>query len=407
MRTATLPFLLLLSFCTPKGEQPSEVDTVQLLLIESPGKGNHSLPYLIQGEDDRLYLSWVEKGDSNQAFFNYAQWNNGSWESSELIASGNDWFVNWADYPMIAIDQEGNKIAHYLAKSASGTYSYDVNITLKPSDSLNWSQSIIPHDDGTPTEHGFVTMLPMNDGTFQVAWLDGRNTGGGSHDHNGDGSMTIRTAVLSMDGALNDQVELDSRVCDCCQTTGVSTPSGPLFAYRDRSVDEVRDMAFVSLGADGWSEPRLVAQDNWNIAACPVNGPRAAQYGDVTAIAWYSGALSRPIVKVAFSNDSSFTEPIIIDSTDPLGRVDIVMINETTAVVSWLDGGSKASIKYRMVYSNGSMSPVQVVSETSEARGGGFPQMEYHNQQLFFAWTNFTEATSTIKIAMVKPLVSQ
>ncbi|WP_370086396.1 exo-alpha-sialidase [Ekhidna sp.] len=376
-------------------------NTTEYIDFKSPAGANASLPHLIKGDDGNLYVSWVEKGDSNQVDFKYSAFTDEKWTDPELIASGNDWFVNWADYPMLAVDQSGNKIAHYLAKSSSGTYSYDVNVVLKSTGSQKWSAPIIPHKDGTPTEHGFVTMLPKNDGTFLLAWLDGRNTGGGGHgDHGSGGAMTIRSAVIDMQGNLSEEIELDERVCDCCQTGGVMTPEGAIIVYRDRSVNEVRDMAFVTKTDTGWSQPKLVAQDNWNIAGCPVNGPRVAASGNTMASAWFTAADGEAKVKVAFAiNGDDFEKAFIVDDTSPIGRVDVVMMDETTAVVSWLDGGESSTINYRMVKKDGTMTEPVKVAETSDSRGSGFPQMEIHNNQLYFAWTALHGDNLSIKMA--------
>ena len=242
-----------------------------------------------------------------------------------------------------------------------------------------------------------MTMLPNNNGTFLLAWLDGRNTGGGGH--GGGGSMTLRSAVIDMKGDLSNETELDQRVCDCCQTGGVTTSEGAMIIYRDRSVDEVRDMAFVTLSDTAWSQPKLVAEDNWNINGCPVNGSRITSLNNTQAAAWFTSALSRPMIKMAFKQGSNFNEPIIIDSTSPIGRVDVVLIDDNTAIVSWLDGGKKPSIKYRMVNRNGSMSPETIVSETSEARSSGFPQMELINNMLYFAWTEVGDE-SAVRLAI-------
>lgn len=380
-------YLLLLtsfSFCS----QPTEEKPLQMEDFEIPAGIRSSLPYLTSGNNGQLYFSWIEKGDSNRVFFKYSHLDADSWSTPELIAQATDWFVNWADYPMIAVDKSGNKIAHFLAKSSSGTYSYDVNIVLKNKDSSAWSSPIIPHRDDTPTEHGFVTMLPNDNGSFTVAWLDGRNTGGGDHsDHGGGGPMTLRAAVLDLNGGIADESELDGRVCDCCQTSGIITSQGPLFVYRDRSVDEVRDMAFVSKKDGEWQIPKLVAQDNWSIKGCPVNGPSMAIKDGTSAVAWYTAALNRPKVKMAFKVGDDFEDPIVVDDTSPVGRVDIAMINSQTAIVSWLDGGKKPAIKYRKVNQNGSMSPVYNVTEISAERGSGFPQMAVYNQWIYFAWT--------------------
>ncbi|MEO9485093.1 MAG: exo-alpha-sialidase [Ekhidna sp.] len=381
---ASVALLILCTFCS----QPKENEPAIAQDLTVPSNVNSSLPYLIKGNDGKLYLSWIEKGDSIQSVFKFSSLEADNWDTPEVIAQGNNWFVNWADYPMIAIDNVGNKIAHYLAKSSAGTYSYDVNVVLKHTDSINWSAPIIPHSDGTPTEHGFTTLLAGTDGSFTLAWLDGRNTGGGDHSNHGTGgAMTLRTAQIDLEGNLSEEEELDGRVCDCCQTSGVMTNDGPVFVYRDRSVDEIRDMAYVTKKNGQWQAPKLVAEDNWNIAGCPVNGPRMAATENGTAVAWYTAALNRPKVKVAFKSGADFDEPIIIDNTSPIGRVDIVMINNQTAIVSWLDGGDNPAIKYRTVNQNGSMSSVFLLAETSKERGSGFPQMEVHNGSLYFAWT--------------------
>lgn len=396
---------LLLSSCQKNQENPTENSALQG--VESPARGNASLPYLIKGGDNLLYMSWVEKRDSGWIDLKYSVQKEDIWQTPEVIASGNDWFVNWADYPMMAVDNQGNMIAHFLAKSSSGTYSYDVNVVYKPVGG-EWSEPIIPHDDGTPTEHGFVTMLPKNDGTFLLSWLDGRNTGGGDHDsgdHGGGGAMTIRTATLDMMGNLTQEAELDSRVCDCCQTGGAMTPSGPVIVYRDRSEEEMRDMSFVRLVGNDWSEPKPVNSDGWKIAGCPVNGPRIDAYENTTATAWFTAAEGIAKVKVAFMDDSgaSFQEPIIVDDSVSVGRVDIVMIDNQSAYVSWLDlEGETPLIKFRKVSSDGSLSDPVIVSETSASRGSGFPQMEVIDGTLFFAWTNVEEDKTSVSLSQFK-----
>jgi len=395
---------LIVTACSPKNESASkENSSNDLTAVEIPALANASLPYLITGDDDNLYFSWVEKKDSGWVELKYAKMEGDSWSEPELIATGNDWFVNWADYPMVAVDAAGNMMAHFLAKSSVGTYSYDVNIVMKKADEVAWSEPTIPHKDGTPTEHGFATMLPQGNGNFQISWLDGRNTGGGDHEsHGGGGAMTIRTALMDMDGSLTEEAELDNRVCDCCQTTGVNTSNGPVVMYRDRSEMEIRDMSIVRSVNQTWTAPTPVYEDNWNIDGCPVNGPRADALGNDLAIAWYAAANNQPEVKVIFSSDggATFGQPIMIDQASPLGRVDIAMINANRALVSWLTSeNGKTVIKARFVEKGGAMEVPITIAETSESRGSGFPQIEKFGSDVYVAWTVFEkEKESAIKM---------
>lgn len=236
MKTSPLWLLIFLSFCTSNKEvESSTID------LHNPTKENANLPHLIVGGDKNLYLSWVEKRDTDLVEFYYSRLQGNRWSEPELITSGKNWFVNWADYPMLAVDKQGNMLAHFLAKNSTGTYSYDVNLVMKPRNAPNWSTPIIPHSDGTPTEHGFVSMTPNSDSTFSIIWLDGRNTLGG-HEHVHQGSMTLRSAKINLQGEMSEETEIDDRTCDCCQTGSTKTPNGTLIAYRDRTIDEVRDI---------------------------------------------------------------------------------------------------------------------------------------------------------------------
>lgn len=391
-------FLLVLGCAQAPKEQEPEVKQ-ELTRMSSPARGNSSLPYLVSGNDGELYLSWVEQlGDT--ALLKYSKWEGNSWSEVEDIASGTDWFVNWADYPMLAAGKDGQMIAHYLAKSSSGTYSYDVNITRKVGNT--WAASMIPHKDGTPTEHGFATMIPTASSGFQLAWLDGRNTSGGHGEH--QGAMTIRAAMLNDQGMLSNEVELDNRVCDCCQTGGAMTSNGPVVVYRDRSEMEVRDMSIVRLVNGEWTAPQTIYADNWKIEGCPVNGPRADAHGNTLAVAWFSAPNKQPKVKVIFSEDggATFGNPVTIDNQMPLGRVDVVMIDEENAMVSWLGReGENSVIKARIVSKNGRSEPAMTIAQSNESRGSGFPQMAYHKGEMWFAWTDLAEDGNSVKVAKI------
>lgn len=385
-------FLFILSSCTKR----EAIEKPELESMSSPAGKNASLPYLITGADGNLYMSWIEEvGDT--AIFKYSILEVETFGKPETVASGTDWFVNWADYPMLAVNKKGDMIAHYLAKSSSGTYSYDVNIVSKQAGTSGWSKPILPHSDSTPTEHGFVTMLPQPDNTFALAWLDGRNTGAmdhENHDSMGDGAMTIRTATMNLDGEIKEEAELDNRVCDCCQTTGVMTNNGPVFFFRDRSNEEIRDIARIRKTETGWSKTEIVHNDNWKINGCPVNGPRAGISGNIIALAWFSAPDGEGSVKLSFSEDAgvSFQPPIVIDSVQPLGRVDVVMLNGQEAVASWLTKEAEdVVIKAQRVSIGGTKGEAFTIAKTSEARGSGFPQMALHKGILYFAWTDFGE----------------
>ena len=147
-----------------------------------------------------------------------------------------------------------------MVKSDTGTYTYDVQLNLLQADTLLKAPFIL-HDDGTKSEHGFVSLLPWKDGFF-ATWLDGRNTAGGHHGHDGHGSggaMTLRGAFIGVNGTISQDTQLDERICDCCQTAAALLPDGIIVAYRDRTKDEIRDISVVKYTEGlGWSTPAAI-----------------------------------------------------------------------------------------------------------------------------------------------------
>jgi hypothetical protein len=364
--------------------------------MPSPAKDSCAEPYLFTSKEGTVFLSWVEK-KGKEAALKFSSLQNDNWTGPVTIASGNNWFVNWADYPAIATDGN-NFIAHYLEKSDTAKFTYDVKLVASGDSGKTWGNSVVLHDDGKKAEHGFVSIVPYNNGFF-ACWLDGRKTAskeshGGHDEHHGE--MTVRAAVLDKDGKQINEWELDNRACDCCQTTATITANGPVVVYRDRSDDEVRDMSIVRLINGEWTKPVTIYADNWLIKACPVNGPRADAINNNLAIAWFSMKEKEGEVKIIFSNDGgkTFDKPIRIDEGKTIGRVDVLMLDSTAAMVSWMEG---ADIKALKVHTDGTKENSIMIALSSDKRSGGFPQMTRSGNKIFFAWTD--DKAKTIKVA--------
>jgi hypothetical protein len=204
--------------------------------------------------------------------------------------------------------------------------------------------------------------------------------------------MALRYAAIDADGKLSDEAVLDERICECCQTSAALTSEGLIAAYRDRSEREVRDIHFVRLNGEGWSAPRPVHTDNWEINGCPVNGPSVAADGQRVALAWFTGEGDAPRVQIAFSGDSgaTFGAPVQVDDGNPSGRVDVLMMPDGSAFVCWLAGtAEKGAVKARQIRSDGTTGAISIVAETDITRSSGFPRMARLGDEIHFAWTQF------------------
>jgi hypothetical protein len=221
----------------------------------------------------------------------------------------------------------------------------------------------------------------------------------GGHEEHGEGDMSVRGAVYDQKGTQISEGPVDLRVCECCPTAAAVTAEGPIVAYRDRSPSEIRDIYVSRFVAGKWSEPLPVHRDNWQIAACPVNGPALSARGSAVALAWFTAKGDEGHTYVAFSNDSgkSFGNPIKLDDASALGRVDVALLDDGSVAATWIEfADGKAQFRMRRVKASGERSNAMTVAGLSANRASGYPRMAQSGNELIFAWTDSGTPTKVL-----------
>ncbi|MCY4574404.1 MAG: hypothetical protein OXF01_16600, partial [Gemmatimonadetes bacterium] len=283
--------------------------------IASPAAPGSGQPFLAP-DAGGVWMSWTEPSSEGHRVA-VSHYDGRSWSSPATVAEGDDFFVNWADFPTVR-PYRGLLVAHWLQRGGQGTYDYGVRTAWSVDRGATWSAPWTPHEDGTPTEHGFVSFFER-DGAVWAAWLDGRAmTAPG-------GPMSVRARSLplavpavggtgSVAGVERRSVTVpgpellvDGRACECCQTDAVVADGVPVLAYRDRADGEVRDIAVSRLVGTGWTPGVPVHEDGWVIGGCPVNGPALAARDAAVVVAWFTAPENLPRVNVAFSDDGALT----------------------------------------------------------------------------------------------------
>ena len=358
---------------------------------------NNAQPSLVSNKGN-LSLTWISSDDDMNASLNFRQFKNEGWTNPLRLASGTDWFVNWADFPTHAVS--GNQVlTSYLKKSASGKYTYDVFLSLHNLSGEKVKEDFILNTDGFKAEHGFVSITANESEGFLITWLDGRNTV--EKDENGDHRpMTIRFAEITKVGDIINETELDSSVCDCCQTSMTFTNKGPLVVYRDRTEEEVRDIYVTRNIDDVWENPIPVHNDGWVIYGCPVNGPKVVSNSNNIAISWFTVSNGIPKVNLSFSESygSSFGNPIKINDLGAIGRVDTAFLNEKEVIVSYMEGDDDGTyLRIKKVSMDGTISKPITISIIDGGRSTGVPQLEIHDDEIFIVWTIFDNESKQLK----------
>lgn len=385
----------------------------QVQELANPASKNSFTPKLHLSPKGKIYMSWQTKNAEKKHSLWMSKLKGKQWSTPIKVATETKkWFVNWADFPAITTFGKRGIALNYLQKSTSSTYAYDVMLRVSGNGGKTWQKPLIAHTDGTPTEHGFVSLAPAARKRFLAVWLDGRQTAQSTekaHDHHGHGAgkkaMTLRAAFFNAQGKSFAPALLDERVCDCCQTSLAQTKQGYVVVYRNRSAKEVRDIGYITYKNGKWSKPQVLHNDGWKINGCPVNGPSVSANDNKVAVAWYTMANNRAKVKIAFSEDGgeSFGLPTQVNEGNTLGRVACAVLPNGNALILWMETtDNQTFIRIRKINPQGKLGKVHTVSQTSSSRASGFPQIVVQGKRAILAWTQVKGKQKTLKTAIYK-----
>ncbi len=371
--------------------------TVTVQPIASPAGENSSEPQLAVS-DRGVLLSWIERVGTT-TYLKFAERTASGWTAPMTAASGPDWFLSYADVPSVMRMADGTLVAQWGENIPEGYDAYNLQLSYSKDDGETWAPPFMPHDDGTTTQHGFASFVEMATGDLGVIWLDGRNSEFDFEDPD-SGTMMLRFASFDADWTQTADVEIDHRVCECCSTTAVVTSDGVLASFRDllpMDDNEFRDIGVSRLENGNWTPTALVSQDNWLIYACPVNGPMLNARGQDVVVAWFTVKDDLGQSYAAFSSDAGRTwgAPIRLDDGGSLGRVDVEMLDDGSAVATWVEyAEGRSDFRLRLMDPSGERSVAITVTGVSAGRASGFPRVALSGDELVFAWSEGVEGSA-------------
>jgi hypothetical protein len=378
--------------------------TPQVVEIASPALPRASSEPRLSASGTRAILSWIERHD-DRASLKFAERLPSGWSTPQVVASGDDWFLNWADVPSVVRLADGMLAAHWLQSNGPDPEGYDIQLSFSTDEGRTWRKPMRPHHDGTATEHGFASLFNAPGGGLGIVWLDGRQTAADAHG-GASGDMALRATSFSTDGVQRSESVVDDRVCECCPTAAVATADGGVVAaFRDRAKDERRDIAISRLEGGTWTSPVPVHDDNWRIDACPVNGPALAAIDRQVAVAWFNAKSDQGHAFVAFSSDAgrTFGAPVRVDDQASLGRVAVEMLEDGSAAVGWIEyAEERAQFRVRRVTAAGRQSTSTIVSGLASSRASGYPRLARAGRELIFAWTETANGVSSVHTASTR-----
>ena len=374
------------SAATPAAAPPPWTLTVEPLTTPA-GPGSLG-PQLSVSEQKGPLLSWIEIRDDN-ATLKFAERNALGWSQPQTAASGADWFITDSDVPSVIRLSNGTLAANWLQNTDAELEAYNLRLSYSKDEGRTWARSFLPHHDGTTTQHGFATLFEIPGQGLGLVWLDGRQQA-----KDRKGSMSLRYASYDAQWKQTADMPIDAKVCECCSTSVAVTTDGVVTAFRNRTDDEIRDIYVSRLEGGKWTDGKAVHDDGWKIDACPVNGPAVSAHGRDVAIAWFTTRDDKGEAYAALSNDAgrTWSDPVRLDEAGSLGHVDVEMLEDGSAVATWVEfGDGRSQFRTRRVERSGARSPAVVIAGASGGRVSGTPRLARQGNQLVFAWVESPE----------------
>ncbi len=154
--------------------------TVTVQHVASPAGENSSEPQLAVSERGVL-LSWIERVGTTTSL-KFAEQTASGWTAPMTAASGDDWFLSYADVPSVMRMADGTLVAQWLQNTDARIEAYDLRLSYSKDDGATWAPSFLPHHDGTIFQHGFASFvdgasggvgrLEFGHSRFRSRWVD-------------------------------------------------------------------------------------------------------------------------------------------------------------------------------------------------------------------------------------------
>jgi hypothetical protein len=177
--------------------------------------------------------------------------------------------------PKIALGPQG-QIYISWSEPLAKPYTGYVRFARSTDGGKHFSTPITVNHDLAPITHRFDALAVAGNGDVVIAWIDGR----GEVAAKAAGKPYLGKALwysLSSNGGKTfvPERKLMDHSCECCRIALAREPDGAIATFfRGVFGDNIRDHAFALLRTGGtFDSPRRVTFSNWQVAACPHQGP--------------------------------------------------------------------------------------------------------------------------------------
>jgi hypothetical protein len=285
--------------------------------------------------------------------------------------------------PKIAVGPDGTVYVSYTAHLAQ-PYAGNIRLSRSADGGRTFSTPITVNDNRDPISHRFESLALDPSGKLHVVWIDKRDQAAAGKTYAGAALYYASGTDGRLVGANRKLVD---HGCECCRIAlAIDGDGTPVIAWRHIFGQNTRDHALQRL--DGHSDLIRVAQDNWQIDACPHQGPAIAISGPGTYhVAWFTNSPTRQGLFYAHSTDRrAFGAPMAFGDPESQAGHPALLAHGRTIHLAWKEfDGTQGRI--RVMSSTDDGVGWSAASTLATAAGGSdLPQLVNDGDSVFLSW---------------------
>jgi hypothetical protein len=337
--------------------------------------------------DGTLWLAWMAGGKISVANSRDA----GKSFSTPVQATPEGLNLDWGPdaRPKIAIDRKG-RIA--LAFSIFKDKAFNGQVLTTRSEDGGKSFAAARPITASNESQRFEAIGFDHNGEVFAAWLDKRNRApmqqaGKKY----DGAALFFAASKDGGATYSDARMAIDNTCECCRLGLAFDPQNhPVLVFRNIFEGGIRDHAvttFADVATPG--EPRRIAVDDWQIAACPHHGPSLAVSPNGTYhVTWFTNGKARKGLFYAHSRDGgqSFSAPLAIGQAKKNASRPFVLAGPRGLVMAWKEfDGERTTVNLMTSVDDGeTWTTPKAIAETSDT--SDHPLLVTDGRRAYLSW---------------------
>jgi BNR repeat-like domain len=375
-------------------------------------------PVVAAASDGTAFVAWIEHRPRKEADLFVARLDreaNAVGPSVRVNTQAGEATAWRGDPPTLAVAPDGRVYVGWTARASTEGHATTLYLSTSHDGGRSFAPPVKVNDDEQPGVHGMHSLAVAKDGRIHLAWLDERNLGqaaepsatasGQKKMEHMERNREVFTAY-SVDGgrSFSRNRRVAAEACPCCKTAVTVAGDGRVYVgWRQVLPGEYRHIA-VSSSTDGgetFSAPKIVSDDQWVIAGCPVSGPALAVAQDgALSVVWYTaGERGRPGLYWAESRDGgqSFSESRLFADGQAYGTPHLLSNERGVLMTVWEnnDGGTSRVMAAPLVTRGDRSAPV--------ATGAELPSAAMAGDQIFVGYITDANDRRSIWVLRAKP----